>query len=399
MRVQDQVKLLKADELSKTVNVPTSDVYGGQMYGYWNEGYRTDYNASYNEKFERDDKLEEIEESLNDMWMEIETQFEHDLNKVDFKAVLRGIKSVIINQLSKGNSRKWKKWQEDASYQASYQGNLHDIFGDWGTRGYHDIGGKAISATRPLTQPTTIHTTQYSQRPIKKLKWELVIRPEIATFIKKMMNLNKTMEWGIAFTWTLEKEVKQLVIDRLYLMPVTTSGGHVSFINESEYLIFREMSQLGEFVTDIGKDRFAGIMHSHHNMGSWHSSTDHGTIKTYIGDFESVLSIVWAWKGKDSPITADVILKSKDDGFTIEKFNLEQDLAIDSEELTNLDNPWVDKYNDMIVIVKRDLEKYKSLLNMFEKSKKFLKINDLYTAINNVDIKCDNIDIIKELVL
>lgn len=376
LTLQEEIKLLKVED---------SFHYEG---GY-NHGYQPTYTR-------RDDKVELVQEIIEDLWQEINMQMDNEVTRSDFKAILHGIKNTIINQLDKGNSRKWKKWQENALTQTQYQSNLDDYYNDFGVKtDYMKSINKNYEPNKAITS-----YTKYSNRPKKTLKWELIVREEIGIFIKKMMALNKNTEWGVAFTWIKDDDKKQIIIDKIYIMPVNVGGSHVDFVNESEFIIFAELSELGEFVTDIdNKTRFAGIMHSHHTMGSWHSSTDHGTIETYINDFKTVLSLVWAWKGDKDPISVDVILQDKKDSYLIKKISFDEEISSNDKDIVHIDSKLVDQYNTMIDIVTRDYPKYKSILNKFEDTKKFLSIERLYQAVIKEDNKCNNIEIIKELIV
>lgn len=336
---------------------------------------------------ERFDKIATI---LEDIFLEIESQLDYDVSKEEIKSVIGGIYKVIIKNLEKEDARDWKNWEKDALYQSTYQPNLNSIF---------DYYPQTIPTTKKEKPTTTTYVTKYVNRPKKKLKFDLIVTEEVSLFIKQMMVLNKGVEWGVAFTWTIDKELKKIIIDRVYIMPVDTGGAHVQFINESEYRIFNNISELGEFVTDIDHEtRFAGIMHSHHTMGSWHSSIDHGTIASYINDFRSVLSIVWAWGGTTKDMTADVILQNKKDAYTIDSIFFKNDLNLKDPILLKLDNKWTSQYNDMINIVEKDFDNYKKLIKRFESTGKFIKIEELYKIINKEDVN-EDIQLVKDLIL
>ena len=377
LSIQETIRLLKDDKLSNF-----------NPYGMGH--YHGNYNTVYNNRSEMDSNLEQIDKLIDHLFDEVNIQLDNEVNIDVFKQILTGIKGTIINQLGKGNSRMWRQWEENASYQSVYQGGLYDYFDT-----YRQDQNYAKSYHKPASIQKVV-TVNY--RPTKVLKWELIIKEEVGTFIKKMMALNKSTEWGCAFSWLMNKKKKQIIIDRIYIMPVNQGGAHVTFVNESEFIIFQDVSELGQFVTDLGDDRFAGMMHSHHNMGSWHSSTDHGTIATYINDFKSVLSLVWAWKGKGTEITCDVILKTKKDGFLMDNIVFENEISSEDKDIEYIDSKWVDQYNEMRVIVDRDYDKYKKILDLFEKSGKFISINKLYDVVHNGDRKCHTADIIKELI-
>lgn len=326
---------------------------------------------------------------------EITLQLDNEMTVADIKMILRGIKMTLVNQLGKDNSRMWRKWEEEASHQTTYEPNNYNIWEDW----YNERGDYEKKATS--TPAKTTHTTQYTNRPKRFLKeWSLVLTEEVTIFINQLMATNTSMEWGVAFTWLMDKEKKQVIIDRIYLMPVVTTSGHVTFVNESEFLLFSKMTELGEFVKDIdNKTRFAGIMHSHHTMGSWHSSTDHGTIATYIRDFGTVLSIVWAQKSKGEIITADIILENTENSYAIKKIEPMIDDKMTFDEIMDVDCSLTTRYNDLHVIVNREYDRYKTFLNKFESSGKYLKIHEFYNAVYDDDNSCNNMDLIKELVL
>lgn len=386
LTLQESVKLLKVDSEKKYDDYGINDYYDG----YYNQYQQSNYQS----KFELDDSLEKVQTMVNELVDEVNIQLDNELTARDVKKVLRGVKSTIVNQLGKGNSRMWRQWEEQASYQTTYRGSLMDYFEHY--RNERDY--TKSKTTKPTTPAKTTVSTQYNYRPKKTLKWELVIKEECGTFIKKMMALNKKSEWGVAFSWIMDKENKQIIIDRIYIMPVNQGGAHVSFVNESEYIIFQDISELGKFITDLGEDRFAGIMHSHHGMGSWHSSTDHGTIATYINDFNSVLSLVWAWKGGDSEITVDAILKSKKDGFLLDNIVFENEVSSNDKDIENIDSELVDRYNNMVEIVQRDYPKYKVILEQFEKTKKFIPIYNLYNQLYYSDINNVTIETIKQII-
>jgi len=374
MKLQDQVRQLKNSNNGSDTGLST--------YGYGH---------NYNAKYEMDSELDAVHDTIDDMWDELQSQMNNEVTRSDLKSVIRGIHQVLIKQLGKDNSRKWKKWEETAIHQTVYSRNLYDYFSDYQTE---------RKGTKTMVQAQTTYSTQHTYRPKKVLKYKLIITEEMGTFIKKMMARNDNCEWGVAFSYTIDKELKHIILDKIYVMPVEQGGAHVKFVNESEFVIFKDLSELGEFVTDINqKGRFAGMMHSHHNMGSWHSSTDHGTIATYVNDFGSVLSLVWAWKGGKTPITCDVILKSKKDGFIINQENIEfeNEISSNDKDIDHIDSELYDKYNNMLEIVKKDHAGYKKFLKIFEKTKKFLSIEKLYNAVNVEDNKCDNITTIKTL--
>lgn len=359
---------------------------------------RVDVKSVFGEQFRINDQLDYLNQMIDDLQIEIEDQFNNEVNRNDFKIILRGIKTVIIDQLRKGrNKRAWKGWEKNALQQTTYQANW-DAFeayygGDWNGRGAanYPLQNYQKESYKGSNLPAT--TTRYTKRPNKVLKWELVITEEVGVFIKQMMALNKNCEWGVAFTWIKNELTKQLIIDRVYIMPVDQGGAHVEFINESEYMIFADISELGEFVTDIdNKTRFAGIMHSHHNMGSWHSSIDHNTIETYINDFKQVLSIVWAWNGDDKPITADIILQNEKDSYTLDKISFENEVSSNDEKVMEIDNHYSTRYISMIDTVASQLPKYKKLMKIFEGTKKFNSIQKIHEILINEENNCENIE-------
>jgi len=332
--------------------------------------------------------MNEIDDKMDDVIILIEDQFDNAINKSKLKAVLNGIKAVLVNQLSKGNSRKWKKWEEETLYNSVYQPNMRTVF--------DEAYGKPATGVKKYVKSSSAWTN----RPKKKLKYDVVVSDEISTFIKQMMFLNKSTEWGVTFTWTLDKEKKQLIIDRIYIMPVEVGGAHVKFINESEFRIFSDISELGEFVTDIdNKTRFAGMMHSHHTMGSWHSATDHGTIDTYVNDFQSILSIVWAWNGKEGDITADIILQTKNDSYEVDNSIFGNDYNSNDLDLQSIDNKYTSQYNDMLTIVKKDYASYKKFMKRFENTGKYTKIEELYHMTVDKDNVDQSIKLIKDLTM
>lgn len=359
----------------------------------------------HNNGFGIADDLETLSHIIMDIFDEVNDQFDYSLNKQDLKATLNGLKHLVVKQQDMKNKKKWNKWEKEAVNGSLYYRNLEDI---WYEDPFFDnnrspyvthINGQSLS---PLVKPLTRVVARYTHRPKKTLtKWRVVLTTEIAIFIKKMMALNKSVEWGVAFTWLLREKDKLIVIDKVYIMPVITSGGEVKFLNESEFTIFANISELGEFVTDIdNKTRFAGIMHSHHSMGSWHSSTDHGTIGTYINDFKQVLSIVWAYQNKKEGITGDVILENDKNKYLVKNKNIVfmNTLDIDDERLTKLDSDLVTKYESMMNIVEKDYIKYKEYLSRFDDTGKYIKIKELYELNNNEEIKCISKEIIKELI-
>jgi len=354
-----------------------------------NQGLNHDYAYGYGYLLE--ERFEKLNALMDDIFLEIQNQLDHDIDRRAIKDTLSSIYKVIVKNLISEDARDWKKWERDTLYQNVYQPNLNSLFDV-----YDDY-----PQTKPTVkkETTTTYVTKYVVRPSKKLKFDLIISEEVSIFIKQMMVLNKNVEWGVAFTWTIDKKLKQITIDKIYIMPVATGGAHVTFINESEFRIFSNISELGEFVTDIDNEtRFAGIMHSHHNMGSWHSSIDHGTIDTYINDFKSVLSIVWAWGGTTKDMTADVILQNKKDKYTISNVIFENDLNFDDPILTKLDSKWTSQYNDMMNIVEKDFDNYKKLIKKFESTGKYTKIEEVYKIINKDDIN-EDMKVIRDLIL
>lgn len=357
----------------------------------------------YADRYELDSQLELLDVKIQDIVNEVNIQFNNDIQTDELKTTIRGIKNVIINQLGRDNARKWKQWEENASYQSIYQENLADIFGNYHNNFYDKRGFWGYDYNLNKETPTKVITKAVSkypyERPSKKLKYVVILTEEVSIFIKKMMVLYSDIEWGVAFTFTIDHDNKQIIIDKVYIMPVTQGSGHVTFVNESEYVIFSDISELGEFVTDINNEtRFAGIMHSHHTMGSWHSSTDHGTIDVYINDFKAVLSIVWSHSKIEDYVDNDIILQNKKDKYLINDLIFDDNIKVKSDEFKDIDNKWVNQYNDMIAIVKKDYDNYEKFLKRFDSTKKYIKINELYSVINNEDIKCDNINIMKELI-
>ncbi len=364
---------------------------------YRSDAYNYGYNITHND-------LDNLEERMEDVLEELTDQMDNQISIADFKAILRGIKHTIINQLSNENSRKWRQWEESASYKSTSQHTLSGMFEEFG---FEYVNGNWLRDREDINQyhsrnNTTKKTTpkatakalnQYTNRPTKKLKWTLKMTEDVSIFIQKMMLLYPKIEWGCAFSYVSDKEDKALTIDRIYLMPIKVGSSHVTFINESEYNIFADISELPQFVTDIMKeDRYAGMMHSHHNMGAWHSATDHGTIDTYVTDFKTILSIVWA--NKSNKLENDIILDYKGNRYTVNKFEFynDQEVTLDTpSELT-------DRYKVMLDLVTKDYNSYDKLIKTFGKNQKFLKIRELFTEMNNDDTKQVDIQLIKDLI-
>ncbi len=358
--------------------------------------YIHSYDSEWN-KHQDEENLEKLDELINDLFDEVSTQTGNELHRNDWKAILRGVKQTIVNQLSRSDARAWKRWERNASEQMVHQSSLDDFYdnygyGNYGYGNYKKSKAKA-KVTKKGTYTKSVATTAYTNRPNKILNYNIIVREEIAQFIRLMMFANQNEEWGVAFTWTLNKKKKEIYIDKVYIMPVTTGGTHVTFINESEYIIFADISELGEFVKDVDNvTRFAGIMHSHHTMGSFHSSTDHGTIATYIADFQSVLSMVWSWnKRKESQFVCDTIMKTKTEGFLLK--NIEFEFPDDKTQESTL----VTRYDDMVKIVLRDMPKWDRIMKQFEKSGKYLEMEKLYNQFENEELTNDTLTVLKQL--
>jgi len=358
----------------------------------------------YNNSFGINEDLTSLGDIVMDIFDEVNDQFDFLLHKADLKSTLNGLKALIVKYRDMDNKKKWNKWEKNAVNNSIYYRNLEDIWYDDEYYNNRNPYMTHIKGTQPVTvtKKVTKVVARYTHRPKKTLtKWRVILTPTIATFIKKMMLLNKSIEWGVAFTWLLDEKNKLVVIDKVYIMPVVTSGGEVKFLNESEFTIFADLSELGEFVTDIdNKTRYAGIMHSHHTMGSWHSSTDHGTISQYITDFKQVLSIVWALKSDKEGITGDVILENEKTKYLINNKNIifMNTLDLDDEKLKDMESDLVTRYDSMIDIVKKDYDNYKGYLSRFDDTKKYIKIKELFDFNNNEDINCISKEIIKELI-
>ncbi len=366
--IQDQVRLIKNSK--STAN----GKFGYAYDQYWGGGSQQTTN-----------EIDTLSNTIDELVEEVRSQFDEVLELKHVKQLLAAVTRVTIKLLSsKGNKISWAMWLEKAMYSIINQNTLYNLF-----ELYNYKFDREDMTSKPTKQYNThvgkvTYVTKFIDRPTNKLKdWSLIVTKEVSIFIKKMMVLNMHCEWGTAFTWTTDHDKKTITIDKVYIMPVDVGGAHVQFVNESEYLIFKELSELGDFVKDIDyKTRFAGIMHSHHTMGSWHSSTDHGTIKSYVNDFKSVLSLVWSCKSKESDIKCDIILENKKGKYTLDNVIFEDEIEINDDKLLNLDSNLVEKYVKMIDIVKADYGGYKKLLEQFDNTKKYTKIEKLYKWMN-----------------
>ncbi len=393
--LRDNIKQMQNDRRANNFRQSDSDVYNYGRNQSINYGITQGHQPNH---YEWDEQLESLQYMVVELIEDIGLQMGDDLHVSDIKSVLTGVKGMIVKLQGRDINKRWKKWEQEASYRMTYQQNLYDMWeNSWGTQVI--TSGVTPKALKKETKSKIVYTTAVTNRPKRKLKYDVIVTHEVSTFIKKLMEQNKNMEWGVAFTWVMNKDDKTFIIDRIYIMPVDVGGAHVKFVNESEFLIFSELSELGAFVKDIdNKTRFAGIMHSHNSMGSWHSSTDHGTIETYIVDFKSVLSIVWAMS-INGVITADIILQSEKEGYELNNFNFVNEQELFSDELDKEPSDLTDRYNSMITTVKDDYEPYKKLLKRFDDTKKYIKIEELYKSLNSETIDLNITDTLKELLL
>lgn len=348
---------------------------------------------TYNVKKNVNSRIELVNEAINQVIEDIENQFSYELNMSDFKQIVAGLKNVIVNQLSKANSRKWQKWQKNVVDNSLY--NSDQYYDDWELH----LNAMFPDRQKAITTGKVVYQSTYrAPPPLRTLDWDLVITEEVSTFIKKLMFENKHIEWGAAFSWTKDSESKQVIIDKIYIMPVETSGGHVQFINESQYVIFADLSELGEFVSDVmlNEDRYAGMMHSHHSMSAYHSGTDHNNIDSYMNDFGHILSIVWAFNDV-SGLRADIIHKSEDSHFKMENQRIVFNQELEVNDMNEIQNDQVDQYNKMVTIVSKDLPKYKKMLEAFTDSNQFLSIQKLFKAYTDEENSCENISILQKI--
>lgn len=345
-------------------------------------------------------------ESIDNMIFELITEIDYELDDTSFDNIvsfIEEIKDILREKIE--YDKEWNNWERTLFNEIVYHDDNYNnqYYRDYHNYGYHSYYGDYYKAkpqqTKTVQQNKKNKVVKY--RPNKQLtEWKIFIKSEISDFIQKMMVENKEDEWGITFTWYADRENKLVVIDKLYVMPIQVGISHVEFVNESEYVIFQDISELPEYVKDIktNNNRHAGIMHSHHTMGSWHSSIDYGTINRYITDFNSVLSIVWGWDTKSDYITADILLYVKNDKYLIEDFILENNYDMDKKVINKLTNSLIDKYNHMIKIVKENIGKYNKILELFKKTNKYQKISELYEIYNNGNNNCENIKLLKEII-
>jgi hypothetical protein len=268
------------------------------------------------------------------------------------------------------------------------QGQLDSFYGGYGGYygGYHSRYPRytpAVDKTTGKNYKSNKVVYQAKKKQVfKKIPYKVTMSFDIARFIQRMM-FEYSIEWGVVFTYTMDKENKSMHIDRLYTFPVTASGGDVTYINESVYQVFAKHSDLPRYVADIQeKGRYAGIMHSHHTMGSWHSGTDLNCIDTFVQDFKNVLSLVWSKSGDQLNVQSYMSVITQKDG---KEHRFNGDLSEGYEfpegltpENIMLPNEHYDNYKKVEKVVSEIKPEYDKVLKQFQSTKKYSAIKSFY---------------------
>lgn len=253
-------------------------------------------------------------------------------------------------------------------------------------------------------------TTTVSIPRVEKVSTELKITMEkpIGDFIRKMMELKPRIEWGCVFTFIVDNENGIAHIDELYMLPVTTSAGDVHYINESTYGIYDSVSELSKFAStvyktqnSVGKERkYAGIIHSHHNMSAYHSGTDTNNIRTWLNDFGAVMSIVVAKKIGSDIITRQTYIANTESHENNTWYEAKPEKTFIPPKQEEKENVYLQKYLEMEKMVLNYQDMFERYLEKFRKEKtfKYSKAQELFLQLIDEYEYSDNDDM-KEIII
>ena len=271
------------------------------------------------------DQVAKNEDELFEAFQYMEDLYYAKWEKNGFKGKKTSSQVTQDMQPTKEDEKQWKSW-EGYGYNNGWWNNGNYVQGN-----KYGQNVKAVTPVKPHLAETINLNAHYKtkdhMRPVKVVFSGLCT----AKFFIMMQNY-PNIEWGVYLKYTkslpdaslLSKTMMQddspyeIHIDDFLLIPQRITTGHVSF----EELDFPEM------MTEVFNYKFtkegetkvytSGRVHSHHNIGEFHSGTDNGELLKAMEIGDKIISTVIAWDKKYTKYQRDKIYEK---GVTVENFD------------------------------------------------------------------------------